>query len=480
MLTFVKTTGMKLVAYILAALSITQADSLYHNGNLSKANEAALLTMVNAVEAQDTTTLIKALCLLTDIAVDRGEDTQATEYYNRCFELSGFGEPMFTLTSSLYNIANIYYQNGEYSKAKEYIDKSIIIDKNRATDSILALRYLLAARILYDCGDYTEALKYIIDGMLYSEGRNNNNVTGRFLFLKAQCEEAMQQDNPNWEKIEQNYLHAYEVITNKKPGFHYGAVNPYLGEILFHIGRIADVQSKDGKPYFREAINLAGTSQKMRGFNASTSRNAYRELARIYRNEGNLNEAQYCESKMESLSFVPYLSEMISKISLSQLEFIRREKEMEIAAEKNKVIMMLSLAIFLAVFASFLFFLYWRQFKQKKIIEERNAQLIKLDLQKDQLIEMLREERGQAADSPSMEAIVKDSVPLPDIKLSKREKEILEQCCKGLISKEIANNLNISTRTVEAHKLNIFHKVGVNTTNELIAFAFKSGIIRAS
>jgi Response regulator containing a CheY-like receiver domain and an HTH DNA-binding domain len=59
-----------------------------------------------------------------------------------------------------------------------------------------------------------------------------------------------------------------------------------------------------------------------------------------------------------------------------------------------------------------------------------------------------------------------------------REKEIVLLCRDGLLSKEIASRLNISSRTVENHKSNIFKKLGINNTIEMIQYATKNGIIR--
>jgi len=60
---------------------------------------------------------------------------------------------------------------------------------------------------------------------------------------------------------------------------------------------------------------------------------------------------------------------------------------------------------------------------------------------------------------------------------TKQEKTIIELCRKGLQSKQIADQLNISPRTVETHKNNIFHKLGINNTVEMVQFAIKNGII---
>jgi DNA-binding NarL/FixJ family response regulator len=60
---------------------------------------------------------------------------------------------------------------------------------------------------------------------------------------------------------------------------------------------------------------------------------------------------------------------------------------------------------------------------------------------------------------------------------TKQEKKIIEFCREGLQSKQIADMLYISPRTVENHKNNIFRKLGINNTVEMIQYAMKNGII---
>lgn len=66
------------------------------------------------------------------------------------------------------------------------------------------------------------------------------------------------------------------------------------------------------------------------------------------------------------------------------------------------------------------------------------------------------------------------TVNLNDLQpLTLREMEIVRLCCEGLQSKEIASRLNISKRTVETHKNNIFRKLGISSTADLVRLVDK-------
>jgi DNA-binding NarL/FixJ family response regulator len=51
--------------------------------------------------------------------------------------------------------------------------------------------------------------------------------------------------------------------------------------------------------------------------------------------------------------------------------------------------------------------------------------------------------------------------------LTRREREILLLVLNDLTSKQIAEKLNISDRTVSKHRENIYHKLGVNSSEEI-------------
>lgn len=56
-----------------------------------------------------------------------------------------------------------------------------------------------------------------------------------------------------------------------------------------------------------------------------------------------------------------------------------------------------------------------------------------------------------------------------------RELEVLKLTAKGLRNKEIARDLNISERTVQAHLSNIFSKLNVDSRTEAVLQALKEG-----
>ena len=60
--------------------------------------------------------------------------------------------------------------------------------------------------------------------------------------------------------------------------------------------------------------------------------------------------------------------------------------------------------------------------------------------------------------------------------LTPREVEIVRLVAKGLIAKEIAGILNLSTHTVYTHRKNIMKKLNLNTSSELVLYAINNGI----
>ena len=61
--------------------------------------------------------------------------------------------------------------------------------------------------------------------------------------------------------------------------------------------------------------------------------------------------------------------------------------------------------------------------------------------------------------------------------LTPREQEIMRLLAEGLSTKEVAEKLFISPKTVENHRANIMKKLGLHSTIELIRYSAKLGLI---
>ena len=63
-------------------------------------------------------------------------------------------------------------------------------------------------------------------------------------------------------------------------------------------------------------------------------------------------------------------------------------------------------------------------------------------------------------------------------RLSDREREVLKLLADGMALKEIAGRLNLSVKTVDAHKTNLMRKLDLHASNELVKYAIQRKLIR--
>jgi two-component system, NarL family, response regulator NreC len=68
--------------------------------------------------------------------------------------------------------------------------------------------------------------------------------------------------------------------------------------------------------------------------------------------------------------------------------------------------------------------------------------------------------------------------PRPMDTLTDREREVLRLVVKGLSTKDIASQLDISTRTVETHRANLMRKLNLKSVALLTQFAIREGLVQ--
>ncbi len=125
-----------------------------------------------------------------------------------------------------------------------------------------------------------------------------------------------------------------------------------------------------------------------------------------------------------------------------------------------------------------------QEYYLKKMLESGvNGYVIK-DINAAKLEEAIRTlHRGKSYYSEELmhvftSMLVNSSVGSEEIVLlSKRETQVVSLIAEGLSSEKIGEQLKISTKTVSNHRNNIYSKLNVQNTAELISFAYKNKIL---
>jgi DNA-binding NarL/FixJ family response regulator len=89
--------------------------------------------------------------------------------------------------------------------------------------------------------------------------------------------------------------------------------------------------------------------------------------------------------------------------------------------------------------------------------------------------------RGEPFIYPAaVRAIVRDYLDRgspPDELLTPREQEIVKLIAEGLTSDEVAEQLSISSKTVDRHRANVLEKLGMRNRVELTRYAIRRGLV---
>src|SRR5258708_21017159 len=84
----------------------------------------------------------------------------------------------------------------------------------------------------------------------------------------------------------------------------------------------------------------------------------------------------------------------------------------------------------------------------------------------ERMLDQARSAFSQHQEQASRDALVQ--------RLTTREAQVLERIVAGRLNKQIADDLGISIKTVEAHRANIMEKLNVNTVADLLRLALSN------
>jgi len=85
--------------------------------------------------------------------------------------------------------------------------------------------------------------------------------------------------------------------------------------------------------------------------------------------------------------------------------------------------------------------------------------------------------RGQTYISPS----ARGGAPRPDAvasaSLTPRQREVLSLIAEGMSSRQIAERLGITMKTVESHRTQLMHRLGIHDIAGLVRYAIRTGLV---
>jgi DNA-binding NarL/FixJ family response regulator len=84
-----------------------------------------------------------------------------------------------------------------------------------------------------------------------------------------------------------------------------------------------------------------------------------------------------------------------------------------------------------------------------------------------QMAESLFSQIAKAADGPE------DERTLDDVRMTRREREVIELIGEGLSNKEIAKRLNIASHTVKSHVRNVMEKLALHSRLQIAAYSHR-------
>lgn len=116
----------------------------------------------------------------------------------------------------------------------------------------------------------------------------------------------------------------------------------------------------------------------------------------------------------------------------------------------------------------------------KNILKSGASGYLQKDSGKEILIKAIKQvmETGSYYSSETSKVVMESfQNKASNVKISPREKEIIQLLSEGLTSKKIASKLFVSPHTVETHRQNILLKLGLKNTAELVKHAIQKGLL---
>ena len=459
---------------------------------------------------------VLALTLPTKGTTDYDKFNELYDKYEQCYKKQDFSGSVICLEEALkyisqdstacfsdtYNgLAFAYWRLGRYTKAIDYGLLALECDRQMNDSSCISRSLSLLAAIFTHQRRYSDAERYMrdaIDMVPYGDTRvmaARCATLGEILTVQNKCVEAV-------ENIEKSYSLDSAAGRSSNAAIRLSQ----LGAAYLQMGNYVKAEG---------ILEEAGTELEAAGNNSSLCINmiAQTKMYKLLKRNSKAEEtAMAClrlstsigqrKTKLEAIKLLAeirqspelytqamalndslYDEQIQTQIAEFEVQYATSEKEKEnaqlmVIIERQRHTLTLLIIVIAVILAGMVFVFVVHRMRRDMQHTEMMARRFFVDKaeptcgiddnQKNENENLPKD--GQDEDERSTDVNA-------EMKLSAREIEIVRYCCQGLISKEIADKLGISKRTVDNHKSAIYHKIGVNNNTELILFAAKHSII---
>lgn len=409
-----------------------------------------------ALQNQITDETLKADCyyLASNVFRLKGELATAIEYAEKCLDIDRSQNNPEGISSSLNTVAGLYLMHGEPVNARKYIDEAIEMETKLNRNSSLAVRYGLASEIYLQLAETQKALEFADKALQLDSLDNRIDKTAVRRSQKA----AILIELNQYGSADRELRLALPVFQQQNNQNSLAITYCQLGEIAAVNG---DVAASD--MYFEKAISVCKEINHI--YMESRAR---RGLYRLYKEIDSRKALHHLEEHIQLQQIIndDKAAELLQSFTV---KYDTLKKEQTILRQEEMLKWRSFLTILLITLLVLLCVLLYISRKTANVINERNSMLVKANLDKNRLLAIASSNIPKDVRDEIM-SITSDTADIPEIKLTRRELEIANLCTKGLLNKEIAEQLHISQRTVENHKNNLFKKLGINNTVELMRY----------
>ncbi len=421
-----------------------------------------------AISEQCDTTFIYGDCLAlaSCIYIRLSDFTQAIEYAEKSLQFDRVSNDPAKISSSLNNAAAIYVCANRPEEAEKYMVEAVKTERTIGRPKVLSSRLGLAAETFVQLGKYNDAYDYAKEALEIAQKEDNSN---RIAMRKSQFGLALFHLN-RYDEARTIMLEAIDTLTHYNNRNSLSITYRQLSSLEQRVGN--DAQAID---YLKHSLDIS----RQLGNKMHIGKEC-RQLADLIFPHDPTQAYQYlleCFKINEEI----YDDQMTNQLQSFSVRYETAEMKHQLEKQKHQlhfhrvmiVIAVLVLLILLFAVVTLLRLAKARG-KTNKILQQASAA-------KDELLRIANAEKLQAESARQQILEVADHISalstISDTDLTSREVQIIRLYSQGLMSKEVAEQLNISVRTVESHKNHIYRKLGISTTVELLRFAQQKGIV---